>query len=153
MLGYNTLSGRIKDIAAANEEAANRARMDYIRDSLAKRSGMESPDYEGIGKTLASHMGGKPDERATAYQKLGASGQAAYADMAARQSKPGAVAGLHGLFAKEGREGEIARAGLIGGAGVGGALGLTAAGQQLMNLMAYLQQGQETDVKRDQELV
>lgn len=152
MLGYNRLDEMIQKAAARNEAAANMSRMQRIRDDIGKRSSGADPDYEGIGGTLAGLMGGDAKQHASAYGSMGGDDRAAYAAAAAEASRPGAVAGAHGLFARDDRYGKIARGGVIGGGVVGSGLGLTAAGQGLVSLMQYLQEGQVTEVKRDQEL-
>lgn len=149
MLGYGWLDDKFRQAAAANEAAANASRIQDIKDRLAKRTSGDAPDFEGIGAALASHMGGDPKQRARAYQNLGPEGRVAYADIAARQSQAGIVAGTHGLFARDDLAGKVARGSVVG---VSGGLGLTAAGQGLMALMEYLQQGQQTNNSREQEL-
>lgn len=153
MLGYNRLDEMIQKAAARNEAAANMSRMQRIRDDIGKRSSGADPDYEGIGGTLAGLMGGDAKQRASAYEGMGQGARDAYADMAARQSNPGVVAGAHGLFARDDRYGKIARGGVIGGGVVGSGMLMTAGAQQLMGVMKYLEEGQMTEAKRDQELM
>jgi hypothetical protein len=54
----------------------------------------------------------------------------------------GVMEGINRLLAGDNQVGKISRGAAIGGIGVGTGLGLTAAGKGLMDLMAYLQEGQ-----------
>jgi len=71
---------------------------------------------------------------------------------AAYNSRPNAQTAIHQTLARQDWVGRTAQTGLAVGAAGGTAAGLTAAGQGLVALMNYLQQGQETSSERNNEL-
>lgn len=56
-------------------------------------------------------------------------------------------------LADQGVRGQVARGALFTGVGAGGTMGLTAAGQALMELMAYVESGQQQQDEREQPLM
>lgn len=65
----------------------------------------------------------------------------------------GLEASANRLLGREDWQGRTARAGLYSGIAAGGAMGLTAAGQGLMALADYIQQGMSSQAEREQPLV
>lgn len=154
--GIEQADAAIRGMAAERAFAARQRQMGGIREDLSARMNAASPQVEGVAAEVAQTLGGSPEDymkQLTARGKKAEMGREVLYQQTAAASKPGMVAQLNDLLAGTGAGARATQVGVYGGIGVGGGLGLTAAGQQLMNLMAYLQQGQETDVKRDQELV
>lgn len=125
--------------------------MKGIRENLRTRMGSDSPNVEGVAADIASRAGGVPADYVKELEG-GGDGREALYQRAASATNPGALVRLNDMLAGTSAMSRAGQVGVYGGIGAGGALGLTAAGQQLLSLMEYLQQGQATDAKRDQEL-
>lgn len=126
----------------------------------------DSPLYSGydllqnmLGNVAGDAANVQGEQLRSAVQQLNAAQKGAVGRVLAEASAPGmmerlrgAEAGLNRVLADAGTRGQAARLGLFTGAGAGTVAGLTAAGQGLMALMDYLQQGQQTADERNNEL-
>jgi hypothetical protein len=126
-----------------------------VREDLQSRMNAQSPDYGGVGAALAERLGGAPEDYLKQLKRRGAAGEqeraGLYQQAGAAQGASPAVR-LNDLLSREDWKGRTTQAGVYGGAVAGGAAGLTAAGQGLMALMEYLQQGAEVQQEREQPL-
>ena len=150
------LDERIRNMAAERAYAARGRQMGGIVEGLQGRMGAAEPDIDSVSAEIAGRMGGGPADYAKALQmkgKRGDQGRESLYQQAAAASGAGMVAKLNSMLSGTDAMSRAGQVGVYGGIGAGGALGLTAAGQQLMSLMSYLQEGQEMDGKRDQELI
>ena len=165
---------------AARAEIARETQVNRIAQDLRGRLGSQSPDYDSVAKSIAGHLKvsghagehgapgmfsrapGIPDEGdnsvADIKRLLMMNNAKANRDKealimsAAYNSRPNAQTAIHQTLARQDWVGRTAQTGLAVGAVGGTAAGLTAAGQGLVQLMAYLQEGQSTAAERNNEL-
>lgn len=126
-----------------------------VRDDLAARMGSSNPDLLSVSAAIADRLGGSEDAYVAALKSKArgadAKRQALYGQAAAAES-PNLAVRLNDMLSSTdamSRAGQVATYGAIAG---GTTAGLTAAGQGLMALMAYLQKGQQTAEERNNEL-
>lgn len=125
----------------------------------------DSPLYSGfdllqnmLGNAAGDAANVQGEQLRSAVQQLNAAQKGAVGRVLAEASPGmmerlrGAEAGLNRVLADAGTRGQAARLGLFAGAGAGTVAGLTAAGQGLVALMDYLQQGQQAAEERNNEL-
>lgn len=155
---------------AIREEIDRQSRIARVMGDYRGRLSAQGADYESIAKSMASDLaynpagkqGGIPAEGKNSVQEIqrilqmqGATGERdreALLMSAAHNRAPGIRERVHGTLARDDWQGRTAQTAL-GVSIVGGtAGGLTAAGQGLMALMSYLQQGQEVEAEREQPL-
>lgn len=122
----------------------------FAKEQLA-RLGAASPDYSGVARTLADRTGGDVGALEAA---LGIENQAQIRQRLddAYAAQPGPLVRGTSILSNTGTKARIGQAGIYGAMGGGVTLGLTAAGQGLMALMDYMNQGQQVASARDQEL-
>lgn len=150
------LDERIRAQAAERAYGARQRQMSGIVNNFKEQMGAVSPDLGSVSAMAADLRGGDPADYMKVLQARGKRGDAGREDLyqqAAAASSAGPIARLNSMLAGTDAGSRAAQVGVYGGIGVGGGLGLTAAGQQLISLMQYMQQGQETNQTRDQELM
>lgn len=161
---------RAEELAGRNPEAMSRDVAQFL--NLGARGGVDlgdivdAPGYANYD-VVRQMMGGEainpaevqPEQILSAVQGLGQGRREAVARGMALSEGPGMMERLvglqsraSGLLASKGRSGDAARIGVATGAIGGGVMGLTAAGQGLMALTAYLQQGQQAEAERQAPL-
>jgi len=149
------LDERVRQAMAERADVGRQDQMASIVKDLQERMGSQSPDLQGVGASIAERLGGAPED----YSKLLAS-QARGADAkraglyqeAAAASDPSMGVRINRLLSQDDMAGRATQAGVYGAIGGGATLGLTAAGQGLMALMGYLQQGNEVEQDRERPL-
>lgn len=135
--------------------AARAQQMKAVRTDLQQRMQGQAPDFGSVGASIASRLGGEPDDYLKALKSKAAGAQGkrdALYQQAAAAEAPGFGVRLNNLLADDSLEGRATQVGVYGAVGGGAIAGLTAAGQGLMALMSYLQQGQEVEAEREQPL-
>jgi hypothetical protein len=161
---------RAEELAGRNTETMSRDIAQFLnrgaRGGVDLDDVVDSPDYANYD-VVRQMVGGQainpaevgPEQIRGAVQGLGQARRGAVARGMALSEGPGAMERLvgmqsrvSGLLASKGLRGDAARVGVATGAIGGGVMGLTAAGQGLMALMAYMQEGQQTAVERNNEL-
>ena len=162
---------RTEELAGRNPETMSRDVAQFLnrgaRGGVNLGDVVDAPGYANYD-VVRQMMGGEainpaevqPDQILSAVQGLGQGRREAVARGMALSEGPGMMERLvglqsraSGLLASEGRRGDAARIGVATGAIGGGVMGLTAAGQGLIALMGYLQQGRQAAAERDNELV
>jgi len=156
------LGTKVMDMDAAVRQAmaeraygARQQQLAGVRDDLRSRMGTAAPNYDGVGASLAERLGGSPEEylKALKSRAAGSDGRReGLYQQAAAASDPGLLVRLSSALAGEDVGSRAVQAGVYGAAGGGVTLGLTAAGQGLMALMEYLQQGGESQQERQAPL-
>jgi hypothetical protein len=149
------LDGRVRQTLAERAYAARQQQLAAISGDLRARMGAAQPDLGSVGAAVAERLGGMPED----YRKILASrargaeaGREGLYQRAAAASAPGPAVRLQELLAREDGAGRATQLGVYGALGGGTTLGLTAAGQGLLALMGYLQQGQEAESERQAPL-
>lgn len=116
--------------------------------------GRATNDPEGTARAVGSLLGASDDQLAVYADQLRDVDQRdALIRQAARAEKPGLLYQVNRVMAGDDAMSRLGQAGIygaVGGGGVLGGVGLTAAGQELIALMQYMQQGQQTDASRDE---
>ena len=114
---------------------------------------------EMVGGSAIDPFSVQPEQIRAAVAGLGAEGKTAVARGMALSEGPGIMERLKGFqrqitgaLAEDSRRGEAARIGVVTAATGGTVMGLTAAGQGLMALTQYLQQGMQSEQEREQPL-
>jgi hypothetical protein len=145
----------VRQSMAERAMAARAKQIASVRDDLAARMGGGSPDLSSVSAAIADRLGGGADDYMAALKSKARGAdvkrQALYGQAAAAEN-PNLAVRLNDLLSGTdamSRAGQVATYGAIGG---GAVAGLTAAGQGLMALMDYLQQGQQTADERNNEL-
>lgn len=147
---------------AGNEADIRQARQGAILNDLRSRMEGENPSLKSVADSIAGHMPNR--ESAETYEQWlgnrnGAGREALYQEAAAaspmNKFQPhiyGWREGLAGAMSGTGMGNRAIQAGFYGGVIGGGVAAMTAAGQGLMALTQYLEEGNKTAVERDQEL-
>lgn len=152
------IAGLDESVRRSMAERAYQARaqqIDAVRTDLRQRMQAQSPDYGSVGAAIADRLGGEADDylKALKSRASGAQGKReALYQQAAVAEKPGVQVRLNDLLSGTDVASRATQAGVYGAIGGGSVAGLTAAGQGLMALMGYLQQGQEVQAEREQPL-
>lgn len=157
--GVQGVDERLREQAARRADLSREAQKAAILQDLQGRMGGPGADPASVAASLSGYLGGPTGD----YEKLLASRasgaerkrQLAYLS-AAENSGPysygplryGVPQQLNQLLAGTDAASRAAQVGTYGAIGGGGVLGMTAAGQGLMNLMAHLQQGMEVQEER-----
>jgi hypothetical protein len=155
-----------KEFAARKPETMARDVAQYLNRWGTKGDDYgDSPLYSGFD-LLQNMMGNAAGDAAnvndeqlrSAVQQLNTAQKGAVGRVLAESSPGmmeqvrGAEVGFNRALADTGTRGKMTRLGLFTGIGAGTTAGLTAAGQGLMALMDYLQQGQQAAEERNNEL-
>lgn len=145
----------VRQSMAERAMAARATQIASVRKDLAGRMGGANADPASVSAAIADRLGGGAGDYMGVLQSRarGAEGkrQALYGQAAAAQD-PNLVVRFNDMLSGTdamSRAGQVATYGAIGG---GTVAGLTAAGQGLMALMEYLQQGQESESERQAPL-
>lgn len=149
------LDEAVRRSMAERAYAARAEQVKAVRTDLAQRMQGQAPDYGSVGAAIADRLGGNADEylKTLKSRASGAQGKRdALYQQAAVAQKPGLPVRLNDLLAGTDAGSRAAQVGVYGAIGGGTVAGLTAAGQGLVQLMSYLQQGQETEAEREQPL-
>jgi hypothetical protein len=161
---FGEMGARLQNLdAAVRRSMAERAltarqqQVQSIRDDLAGRMGGASPDVAAVAAALADkgRLGGAPEDYLGVLQSQAASMQGekeALYQRAASVSKPNLQVRLNDLLAGSDASSRAAQVATYGAVGAGGVAGLTAAGQGLMALMEYIQQGLASQDERKEPL-
>jgi len=145
----------VRQQAAERAAVAQNAREYGIVSDLRSRMGAESPDIESVEAKIRGYLGGGAGEYAKTLNS-----RARGADntrellyqSAAMNSRPGLVQMLNERLAGEGKMDRAVQVGTYGAIGGGVTMGLTAAGQGLMALMEYMQNGGQQEEARENPL-
>ena len=118
-----------------------------LRGALGNKQQAPGANYVMTGQAgpvEATASGKNAPSQAEVLELLAGLAPAERQQLLARMSgqQTGVMEGINRLLAGDNQVGKISRNAAIGGIGVGTGLGLTAAGKGLMDLMAYLQEGQ-----------
>ena len=149
------LDERVRQSMAERAMAARSQQLQAVRDDLAGRMGGKNPDIASVSAAIADRMGGAPDDYIKVLQSRARGAQSnrdALYQRAAAAERAGLGVRLNDMLSGTdamSRAGQVATYGAIGG---GTVAGLTAAGQGLMALMEYLQQGQQSEQEREEPL-
>jgi len=145
----------VRQSMAERAMAARMQQVQAVRDDLSQRMSAANPDLNSVAAAIADRMEGQPDDYMSVLKSRARGAQAkrdALYGQAAAQTAPNLQVRLNDMLSGTdamSRAGQVATYGAIGG---GTVAGLTAAGQGLMALMDYRQQGQQAELERDQEL-
>ena len=122
---------------------------------LRSRLGAAQPDYDSVGATIANALHGQAGfGRNEVIDRLKRNEDPD--DLIYRASvaqRPGMGTRLNYMMAGTDAMSRAGQAGVYGAIGGGVTLGLTAAGQGILALMDYMQEGQRTEAQREQQLV
>ena len=136
-------------------ETMARGQKSYADEMIGRATG-QGADLDGVAKALAGRTGRDLSE----YQTGGQFDMTGMGDTQLRQlfedtyaQKPGLRVRAESILGNTGAKARVGQAGLYAAMGGGLTMGLTAAGQGLFALTQYLAQGQDSAIKRDQELV
>ena len=145
----------VRQQAAERAAVAQNAREYGIVSDLRSRMGAESPDVEGVEARIRSAIGGGKGEytKALKSRARGADNtRELLYQSAAMNSRPGLVQMLNERLAGVGKMDRAVQVGTYGAIGGGVTMGLTAAGQGLMALMEYMQNGGQQEEAREYPL-
>lgn len=159
-----------REEAAIRSEAARQRQVAAIAGELRGKMEAQNPDYGSIAKSMASMLGnnsagknvGIPETGENSVEDIkrllemkSATARRNQEDLilsAAENAPRGMVSRGYDLLSRKDWQGRAAQTaygvGLVGGTGAG----LTAAGQGLMALTQYLQQGMQSEQEREQPL-
>lgn len=153
-MGLNRLESRSKELEGRGSKELSEAvasrlnRMGTDETPLSARGLIETLgviDPQNITPAdIRSQMGSDRGQVARALAQAEGPGM--------RERVARARAGLTGMLAEDGTRGDIARAGVVTAATGGSVMGLTAAGQGLMALMEYIQNGTQQQEQRESTL-
>ena len=149
------LDERVRQSMAERAMDARSRQLQAIRDDLSGRMGGQSPDIASVSAAIADRLEGVPEDYIKVLQSRarGAqSGRDALYRQAAAAETPGLGVRFNDMLSGTdamSRAGQVATYGAIGG---GVVAGLTAAGQGVAQLTAYLQQGQQAEAERQAPL-
>lgn len=149
------IAGLDESVRRSMAERAYQARtqqIDAVRTDLRQRMQGQSPDVGSVGAAIADRLGGSADDYLKALKSRAAGAQGkreALYQQAAVAERPGVQVRLNDLLSGTDLASRSTQAGVYGAIGGGAVAGLTAAGQGLMALMDYLQQGNQVAADRD----
>jgi hypothetical protein len=149
------LDERVRQSWAERAMDARSRQLQASYNELSGRMGGKSPDVASVSAAIAHRLQGSPEDYSKVLQsraKGAQSGREALYQQAAAAEKPGLGVRLNDMLSGTdamSRAGQVATYGAIGG---GTVAGLTAAGQGLVALMGYLQQGQQVEDERQAPL-
>lgn len=147
-------------VARSNESLGGRV-AEYLNEGARRPELASVPGYATVQETLGLNDPGAVNnvEVAAALGRLDRDQREKVARAIALQGNAGplemltrARAGITGMLAEDGTRGDIARAGVVTAATGGSVMGLTAAGQGLMALMEYIQNGTQQQEQRESTL-
>lgn len=159
--GVSNLDERIRGFMATQAKNQRAARSQAILEELNSQvQGSPASAAKRVGARFGVSEGGLDDlermlrgERGVTSQEVFAPNTAAMLEATAeREAARNPLYNLTNMLSKKdpmSRAGQVATYGAIGG---GTVAGLTAAGQGLMALMEYLQQGQQSEQEREEPL-
>jgi hypothetical protein len=161
--GIASLDERIRGYMAQQADAQLAARRKAVMadiSSQAKASPVKAA--QRVGARYGVSEGGLSDLEGMLRGQPGAASQEVFAsggaeqllrETADREASRNPLYNLQRMLSGTGAANRAGQVGFYGAAAGGTAAGLTAAGQGLVALMDYLQQGQQTSAERDNELV
>lgn len=145
----------VRQSMAERAMAARMKQIENIRSDLSQRMGAQTPDYNSVGAAIADRMGGSADDYLAALKSRARGADAkreALYGQAAAASKANAAVRLNDLLSGTDVGSRAAQVGVYGAIGGGGIAGLTAAGQGMLALIDYIQQGTEAQAEREKPL-
>jgi hypothetical protein len=150
------MDAAVRQAMAVRARAVRQQEMAAYMGDLRDRMGSQQPEVDSVAKSIANRIGGSSESYRTVLEQQGdgadAAREALYRRAAARKGERGPLSEAYNLMSQDGVAGRAMQAGVYGAAGGGVTLGLTAAGQGLMALMQYLQQGGESQQERQAPL-
>lgn len=151
VLGYNWANEKFASAMAARQQ---QARVDQIRVITQDLQNQAQSNPKNAARRVGDLLGNATDADVARYaSQLGGGSRDALIRRAAEAQNPGLLQRAYGAAAQDGWQGQAVRGGIVTagiGGGVMGGVALTEAGQQLLALMDYMQQGQATEAKREE---
>ena len=165
-MARNRIDRRARELSARNPETMSKDIAQFLNRGAGDISDdvVDAPGYGGyeavrqaVGATDPSSV--QPNDILRAVQGLSSASKSTVGRGIAMNEGPGLMeqlvrqqSRLSGVLAEDSRRGDASRIGVAVGAVGGSALGLTAAGQGLVALMDYIQQGTEAQSEREKPL-
>lgn len=128
--------------------------MEAVQEDLRQRMTSQQPDIDSVSASIYDRLRGQDGvtlEGIASRLREGNDLEGLYRQTA-HAERPGIRVRLNDMMSDTSAGARFGQGVVYTGIGGGATLGLTAAGQGLMALMDYMTQGQESEIKRDQEL-